>query len=74
LVDANTPVNADGTTTGTPVGTSIPLVNLGQGSNGLLDSTSATGELAIANTPVNASTIGSTATPASTSVPLINLG
>jgi hypothetical protein len=73
-VDANTPVNADGTTTGTPVGTSTPPVHLGQGSSGLLGSTFGTGELAIANTPVNASTIGSTATPAGTSVPLINLG
>jgi hypothetical protein len=74
LVDVNTPVDADGTTTGSPAGTSIPLVNLGQGSNGLLGNTSGTGTLVTVNTPVIASTNGSTATPAGTSLPLINLG
>jgi hypothetical protein len=73
-VDVNTPVNADGTTTGTPAGTSTPLVNLGHGSTAVLGSTSGTGSLANVNQPVNASANGSTATPAGTSVPLFNLG
>jgi hypothetical protein len=79
LVDVNTPVDADGTTTGTPAGTgltSTPLINLGQGSTGLVGSTSGTGPLVDVNTPVDAdgTTTGTPAGTGLTSTPLINLG
>jgi hypothetical protein len=77
LVNINTPIDANGNLAGTTTGsglTTLPTVNVGQGSLSALGSTSGTGSLLNVNTPVGAST-GSAATPAGTSaLPLVNLG
>jgi hypothetical protein len=71
LLAADAPVDASGTTAGEPVGTgtTLPLINVGQGSVGGLDGSSDAGPLVAANTPVNSN--GSTA---GVTVPSVNLG